>query len=202
MENINHNIKIKGIEKANAWTWLDPILAQEGLEKLIDILYGVGISVWLDCGTLLGIIREKKFIEYAYDVDLGIKIDDVEKVISLREKLKEQNILINLQQYNNIESMVEIFYAHKIKIDLYIWHKIGTNYRKVIWYDNNSKWTFAEVNSKFYDNLDKILFLDKEYFVPRYIEEYLSLLYHNWRVPEIGPSAFNFIIKNGEEFFK
>jgi len=180
---------------------LDPILAKEGLEKLMYILNKAKIAVWLDCGTLLGAIREKNFIEYDFDIDLGIKIDDVEKIISLREELKEQDILMESQRYNNVKSACVCIYASKIKIELYVWHKIDTKYRHAMWHDNKG-WVFAEVDSIFYDDLDKISFLGKEYFIPKYIDKYLSLLYHDWRIPLRGAMAFNFTSKKEKEFLK
>ena len=176
------------------WNWIDTALAKEGLEKLSAVLQKADVEFWLDCGTLLGAVREKNFIEYDYDTDLSMKISDVDKVLSLREELKSQGILMELQKHNNVESMFVFFYTTRIKIDLYIWHKIEMIYRKPLWYErggNVNEWIIAEVDSKFYDSLDKILFLGKEYLIPSNVRQYLTLLYDNWETPRVGPSAFN-----------
>ena len=39
---------------------------------VIEILNDLGISYWIDQGSLLGIVRQNSFLPWDHDVDLGV----------------------------------------------------------------------------------------------------------------------------------
>ena len=41
------------------------------LRQIKEVLNKHNIEFWLDCGTLLGAVREGKFLEWEHDIDLG-----------------------------------------------------------------------------------------------------------------------------------
>ncbi|HCR42001.1 TPA: hypothetical protein DIV45_01385 [Patescibacteria group bacterium] len=53
------------------------------LSRLRDILDVAGVKYWLDMGTLLGAIREGRFIGWDDDIDLSFPITDAPKVLAL-----------------------------------------------------------------------------------------------------------------------
>jgi len=64
--------------------------AVETLKEVKNVLDNHKITFWLDCGTLLGAIRDKKFIPWDTDIDLCIKdaeLYDLKKaVVDLEER--------------------------------------------------------------------------------------------------------------------
>lgn len=42
------------------------------LQQVKEVLDDQGIEFWLDCGTLLGAVRDGKFLPWEHDIDLGV----------------------------------------------------------------------------------------------------------------------------------
>lgn len=55
----------------------------KSLREIKDIFDKNGIKFWLECGTLLGAVRDGKIIEWDSDVDLGMWYDDAKQVTSV-----------------------------------------------------------------------------------------------------------------------
>ena len=54
----------------------------ESLNQIKTILEKNKIKFWLDTGTLLGAVRDKKLIPWDYDLDLGAWYEDISKIIA------------------------------------------------------------------------------------------------------------------------
>lgn len=48
----------------------------EALDKIYKIFKTNNVNIWFEYGTLLGAYREKGFIPYDYDIDLGMYSED------------------------------------------------------------------------------------------------------------------------------
>ena len=60
----------------------------ELLKEVKEVLNKHNIEFWLDCGTLLGAVREGKFLEWEHDIDLGAwqeRVSDSIKISISRE---------------------------------------------------------------------------------------------------------------------
>lgn len=57
---------------------MDDQEAQVALHEAHQIFGRHSLTVWLDCGTLLGAVREGTFIPWDDDIDLGMWIDDLD----------------------------------------------------------------------------------------------------------------------------
>ncbi len=64
---------------------MDEKIAIENLREIKEIFDRHGIEFWLDCGTLLGIVRNGHLIPWDNDIDLGIWKKEVEKFSSGKE---------------------------------------------------------------------------------------------------------------------
>lgn len=66
----------------------------ENLKEVKEIFDKHNIKFWLDWGTLLGAIRDRKIIEWDSDIDLGVMASDTEKIISILPELKEKGFFV------------------------------------------------------------------------------------------------------------
>lgn len=62
----------------------------EILKKVIGILEKNNIEYWLDEGTLLGFVREKKLIEWDHDIDFAFWSTDIPKIVRLFNKFRDE----------------------------------------------------------------------------------------------------------------
>jgi len=72
------------------------------------------INFWLDWGTLLGAVREGKFIEWEQDIDLGFKKEDLEKIWYYKESLEEKGFKL----FPKPEGFAAVAKGRTSKIDL------------------------------------------------------------------------------------
>ncbi len=69
------------------------------LEWITSILNRSGIKYWIDSGTLLGMIREKKLIDNDNDLDLSIWHTDVNRVLKLIAEIKREGYRVRILYY-------------------------------------------------------------------------------------------------------
>ena len=60
------------------------------LKKVVSILEKYDIDYWLEFGTLLGLVREGRFIEHDSDIDIGVK--NLEKIKKLEKEFNKENL--------------------------------------------------------------------------------------------------------------
>lgn len=66
------------------------------LRQVKDVLGEHGIEFWLDCGTLLGAVREGRFLSWEHDIDLGAwreKVPETMK-ISVSKTLRDRGFKV------------------------------------------------------------------------------------------------------------
>jgi len=89
----------------------------ESLKKVKNILEKKDIDFWLDTGTLLGAIREKKFIQWDKDIDIGVFYKDIKKIKECFKELKNSGFEIF---YFKIEKFIKILNSYcEIDLNLY-----------------------------------------------------------------------------------
>ncbi len=104
------------------------------LETIKLILDEKKIDYWLDAGTLLGAIREKRFLPWDYDIDLGAWYQDIDRILKANENISKKNFELI---YFPLEKCIKIL-GNNSEIDINLYEKKGTNATRK-WYVNNKK---------------------------------------------------------------
>ena len=124
-------------------------------------------------GTLLGIIREKGFIDYDTDIDVACFSEDHKKILSVIEDLKKQNFYI--PNKNKCPLHDHFFIRNGEKIEIWWFDKIGNE--RI--YDNIVRYSEA-----YFKPLEKMTFCDLSWNIPNNSEKFLELTYGStWRIP-------------------
>jgi len=106
------------------------------------------ITFWLDWGTLLGAVREGKFIDWEQDIDLGFIKKDLEMVYHFKEELEKRGFRL----FPKPEGFAAVAKGRTSKLDL------GC-------YDIKGKYAFqyCEVPNRIGNMIDLILFILNKY---------------------------------------
>ena len=145
--------------------------------EISKILDDLNIFYFIQGGTLLGARREKKFIEWDWDVEISLLYEDL--------NLNFDKIINKL-----IVKGFSITYCNKdkqnIKIDcIKDYSEEVSGYTLLGWpyYPAEKKYKRRELNipQKFLKKYEKITFYNKEFNAPYPIDEYLTYQYGNWK---------------------
>jgi phosphorylcholine metabolism protein LicD len=107
--------------------------AVETLRKIKKILDKNNINYWLDEGSLLGAVREKKLIEWDHDIDLSIWYTDLEKIRPLFNEINNTGVqawFLEGQKHLNLVGK-----GYKIDINLY---HLKDHQAMRIWYTHDN----------------------------------------------------------------
>ena len=163
------------------------------LLKTIDILDQNRIKYWLEAGTLLGILRDGDLIPWDYDADLGILAQSADEIMKLRSKffpnywIKRRKIQSHWipgdMRAIKVKTLWEKIRQINFHVDLFCVYPVQDKYR---WVDSNA---LKHVDRKYYDTLSTIEWEGRTINIPNHAEEYLSLRYGNWKIPEQNYNA-------------
>lgn len=93
----------------------------ENLRDFKEIFYKFGIQFWLDWGTLLGAVRDKKMITWDHDIDLGVFGDDYKKIVSTFHDFKKRGFTIDELPIPNTEFSSMKVYFGRFRYHIDIW---------------------------------------------------------------------------------
>jgi len=102
------------------------------LKQIKDLLEKHDIEFWLDTGTLLGAAREKKFIAWDYDVDLGALYKELSKIVDVFDEIKRLGYEVC---YFPIEKCIKIL-KENCEIDINLYESKDDEVTRA-WYVNN-----------------------------------------------------------------
>lgn len=163
----------------------------EMLTDLTNLFNEIGLHYWLDYGSLLGMVRGGGLIPWDKDIDFGIRVEDLDKLLGISSCLEGMGYyFVYPLSEHSLHPRVHYSRSNLIFCDIYLWEKrsIGTyhmvchpgSYGSVV-KPLGFPLYFHECASYFYDNLDKIGSIS----IPSRVEEYLELRYGvNWRIPD------------------
>jgi len=146
--------------------------ATAALRDIATVFEGRGVRMFLVSGTLLGAVRDGRFVRSDYDIDVGYFAADAAPV-EIARAITESGQFIHVNQN---EFFISAEHTNGITIDVfahfeeagYFWH--GSAQHR--WY-----------NSAF--ELEAIDFEGGRYLVPTDADGYLTENYGDWRVPTI-----------------
>ena len=168
------------------------------LEHVSDILEEKGCNYFLDAGTLLGAVRDKKFIPWDHDVDLGLIYTNQEEIdkliIALKNnfyvralKFKDDPEIWNLGKYRIIKvyKKIGLFRRDKLCLDIFIFYKstLETTNQKVYKYGVWGRNAFYPEN--ILKEFQSIEFYNRQYTAPKNTNAFLEFKYgEDWRTPK------------------
>ncbi len=173
-------------------------VAHQLLRNSCEILEDLGIHYWLDFGTLLGLIRENKLIDWDKDMDLSFRYESDEKIQEMISALGKQYKVKSLPPSIRPDSWdlgkyrtIKAFHQHfglirsNLHLDFFTQYRgqyenqSDPSYRSVIVGLNN------EIPASYVDKLDSFTFEGHEYAIPNHVEDFLALRYGaDWRTPK------------------
>ena len=148
-------------------------IRNEGLKKIKFIMDEMSIDFFLMMGVLLGAIREKNFIKWDWDVELGVFTENIinqEKEIN--RKFKEAQFSIDFVDLSYEGYKINLFFQGN-KFTLWGLHKKNG-------YVLRKSFKFPE---KYFYKFDELLFLGEKYKIPSNVEELLQHIYGDWKTP-------------------
>lgn len=165
---------------------MDNKLALENLVEAKRILNGLGIKFWLEAGTCLGAIRDKDFIVYDKDMDLGVYAEDINSIDAFLN-LTKQFILGGFRvahTFGTIDNGFEVsFYRHDIKLDIFWFYKKGNIRWHSAWMGrgcNTNDQLFYKYDANLIESLRIIDFLGHKMPIPHNYSQYLTAKYGDW----------------------
>jgi len=155
------------------------------LFTIADVLEDIGVEFFIDSGTLLGAIREKKFIKSDRVLNLAMLQENLIPVAKkIESRLIEKGIKVAVIDHRHRRPWDGSIYAFKVRG----YGECGelTSYRKIkgkraVPSHLNDYW--AVVATRFFEELDEIEFYGRTFKKPKDADGYLTEWYGDWRTP-------------------
>jgi predicted nucleotidyltransferase len=158
---------------------LDLSSARKNLTMVNNLLREKQIKVVLMYGTLLGACREGDFIPHDTDIDLALKIEEKNKLISVIPELDNLGFLLVRFEENLVSVMKDEVY-----IDFYFFKK------RYFFFRYNSPGLVLK--GKYLNDLIEFQFLNQCFLVPRHWQVLLRELYgKTWKTPIKNDPSMN-----------
>lgn len=155
------------------------------LLQVTGILEKRSIPYWLDSGLLLSIYRNDTIADHLTHITLGVSS---EYYSLLKECLSSVFTLKYREVYDKsgfewidfplskivIQPKIKL-HRYPVRVEIMIKVKKGDTYRWV------SEITCKEVDIKFYDRCDTMVYKGHTFPIPGYLEEYLKIRYQTWK---------------------
>lgn len=147
------------------------------LEDVASILEKSKIKYWIDGGTLLGLYRDGRLIEFDHDLDFVIPYKELEK--------------LNLDAFDGYDVFTTRINSRLISHDLFR-EGIGINLFAAYldkWNINaygirdNDKRVIYKTPRKYCDKLYHVEYQGRKFPCPNNLDEYLAKKYGDWKVP-------------------
>lgn len=161
-------------------------IAKKFFFEMDDIFNEVDLRYFLYLGTLLGAIREQRFLPIDKDLDVAVFQEEFdEKLIELYRLFKKNQFIVKWKYHNakaekaGIKTGLKI-YKYSIHCDICCFSKIK-NWR---YYPRDKVQELLVYPAKILENLKEIEFYGRKVKVPFHAEKILELSYgQDWKIP-------------------
>jgi len=167
---------------------------KEKFLEICKILDDLKIFYFIQGGTLLGARREKRFIEWDWDVEISLYDYDF------------------IKNFDDIIKSLRLNKFHIVKSDKYLTQKIDCykEYSQEVSTFTLLSWSYSKKNKNYYrskinipehflDKYEEIFFYEKKFFTPYPIDDYLSYQYGDWKIRKRTSNKEKYMTK---KFFK
>jgi len=166
------------------------------LKEITSVLEKFGVDYVLDCGTLLGIMRENRLLPWDNDVDLAVDSSQLTKlkrcmfllwfkgyrVRFAKSTIETASIPYGAKRIFRIRNRKGIFHRGDNLIDIFIKYDAGDGFHYVrIGEGVNS--VEQRFPTNFLREKSTVDFEGKQYPIPKNYDEYLTYRYGDWRIP-------------------
>jgi len=86
---------------------MDEEMCVENLKEIKRILDDAGVKYWLDFGTLLGAVRDGKFIPWDTDIDLSTMCTESNKIIRKIPEIEQKGFKADITDF--------VIYIHRVR---------------------------------------------------------------------------------------
>lgn len=172
------------------------IIAERMLKRVSRALDKVGIPYILEAGTLLGIVRENRFLPWDNDLDITITRQYEEKLLRNLWRIWLAGYSVRVRHYNRDMKffrkgetrIIKVSYRDPLRwfekrviLDIFIKRLIDDQY---YWTVGIKAPVLKSVPRRFYENHTQIDFRGQKYMVPEDYTGYLEEHYgKEWRTP-------------------
>ena len=147
------------------------------MNYLLDFLDANNIKAFPDGGSLLGLYRDGKLMDYDKDTDIGIIVNNNDEILNIIKILSANKNFI-CHKKENLDT-------NKKFLNISISNKQSDGITDIFFYHKKGKFLFTGLNTELCDfywkysyfDLIKTKFNNKEYYVPDNIERYLVELF-------------------------
>lgn len=168
--------------------------ALKQLKIVTSILAKYRIPYWLEGGTLLGIIREKRLLPWDNDLDISLIKDHEQALFAILPKFFFKGFIVRIKKYKfavgpfkkgdtriiKIRNRKLLFIKGDIILDIFVKKRVGDHY---FWTVGVKKPVLKSIPHHFYENLTEIKLNDHPFLVPQDYDGYLTYRYGEWRIP-------------------
>jgi len=148
-------------------------IRNEGLSLIHEGMRELGIDFFLIMGILLGAIREKNFIKWDWDVELGFFTESIiDRVDEIKNKFENKQFKVELVDSSYKNFKINLFHNGN-KYTLWGLHYNGDYLRR-----KNFKFP-----RKYFLEFEEINFKGMQYKIPNNTEELLEYIYGDWETP-------------------
>ena len=155
----------------------------ESMNEIIDILANINIKAFPVGGSLLGLVRDGKFMDFDKDADIGIFVNNYDDIFKIVSTICQVPKFIAPGMVNNPKEAhlwnVGIEDTERSSaVDLFFYYKQSTHIENGIYTGCGMlKWSFTP-----FELVEQTL-AGKKYWTPDNTSQYLTDLYGNWKIP-------------------